>query len=182
MASVVAWQDTGEATQVLPQSGPDSGAVTQIKPPWEQWAAGAWGIWSGAEDSAKWTSDRAIQSLNSWYSVTDKASLFGIVDQLKRGQTESRSWDLLRAVDLVRIGQAAGYVDSASAGEAVRSIASLVRAEYGSWEEVAKAFEVGMHAWQTRSGITGEAMGRVQRNLPYLRTTVWPSVDWNLSI
>jgi hypothetical protein len=144
------------------------------------WAAGAWGLWSGAEDSAGWAADRAIQSLASWYGARDATALRGVIDGLIAGQTGNAAWDQVRAVDLARIGVAAGYLTAEESFDIVRRIATDLRAKYRTWEELGAAFEAGMHAWQDGRGITAEGeRGRVQRNLPHLRSGVWPAIPFH---
>lgn len=160
-----------------------SAAAPPPRPPVDRWAAGCWGLWCGAMDSAAWERDRAAQSLSSWYGAKDADGLRGVIEGLYAGTTGNRAWDVVRAVDLLRIGVAAGYLTEAECGAEVRRAASLLRNAYGSWEELAAAFEQGMNAWQDSRGITdaGER-GRVQRNAPYLRVGVWPSIPWGAAL
>ncbi|MCB9699753.1 MAG: DUF1266 domain-containing protein [Alphaproteobacteria bacterium] len=160
-----------------------SASVPPPRPPVDRWAAGCWGLWSGAIDSAGWDRDRAVQSLSSWYGATDAEALRGVLEGLYAGATGNLAWDVVRAVDLLRIGVAAGYLTEVECASEVRRCAGLLRAAYGSWEELATAFEQGMNAWQDSRGITdaGER-GRVQRNAPYLRVGVWPSIPWTTAL
>jgi hypothetical protein len=158
-------------------------AAAMAPPPWELWAAGAWGLWSGAEDSAGWDRQRAVDALNAWYGAADAAGLRATIDGLMAGQTGNAAWDQARAVDLVRIGQAAGYLTPDDAAGIVRRIAADLRRRYTSWEALAAGFEAGMHAWQDGRGITDEAArGRVQRNLPHLRAVAWPGSAWGAAL
>jgi len=36
----------------------------------ERWARGAYGLWTGGEDCATWTQDRAQNALKNWYGAT----------------------------------------------------------------------------------------------------------------
>lgn len=147
------------------------------------WAAGAFGIWSGTEDSAHWDPERARRSLADWYGATDAAGLLGTLDSLARGTTGNAAWDQVRAVDLVRMGLAAGYLDLEGGRAQVRRFATSLRGTYRSWDELAAAFEQGMLAWQASRGIDAPAeTGRVQRNLPVLRAQVWPLVPWDAAL
>lgn len=153
--------------------------VVPPRPAVERWAAGAWGLWSGAEDSAAWDGERARQSLQAWYGAGDADALKRVIDGLVAGQTGNAAWDQVRAIDLVRIGVAAGYLSPEECWSVVRQIASSLRGSYGSWEELGAAFEAGMNAWQDSRGITNEGeRARVRRNLPHLRSVVWPAVAW----
>jgi hypothetical protein len=138
-----------------------------------RWAHGAYGLWSGAEDSGTWPSDRAQQSLQSWYGITDRPTLMRQVETLKAASAPAAAWDMCRAVDLLRIGFAAGYLDADDCWEHVRQIAQLLQQHYKSWEELGTAFERGMHDWQDQRR---HERARVQRNLPVLRADVWPKV------
>jgi hypothetical protein len=143
------------------------------------WARGAYGLWTGGEDCASWEPSRAQEALSSWYGADDPQGLTATIAALRAGQTGSPAWDQVRAIDLTRIGLAAGYLSVPQADAEVRAIAASLRALYPSWEALAAAFESGMHAWQDSRGITDEAArGRVQHNLPALRARVWPQIPY----
>lgn len=145
-----------------------------------RWAHGAWGLWSGMEDSGTWPSDRAQQSLQSWYGITDRPTLMKQVEGLKAAAPANAAWDMVRAVDLLRMGFAAGYLDEDDCWEKIRQVALVLQQHYKSWEELGAAFERGMHAWQdSRRQNDPNERGRVQRNLPALRAEVWPKVDFS---
>ena len=91
-----------------------------------RWAHGAYGLWSGAEDSGTWPRERAQQSLQNWYGIGDRSALMKYVEGLKRGGATTASWDMVRGVDMLRMGFASGYLDEDDCWEAVRQIA-LVR-------------------------------------------------------
>jgi hypothetical protein len=150
----------------------------------ERWAAGAYGMWTGGEDCATWDPERARQSLQSWYGAGDGASLSRTLDGLATGEaTGHAAWDQVRAVDIVRIGMAAGYLSPAEGQQQIRELATALRAHYRSWEEACAAFEAGMHAWQDSRGITDETQrGRVQRNLPWLRSSLWPQIPYDAAL
>jgi hypothetical protein len=142
-----------------------------------RWAHGAYGLWSGAEDSGTWPSGRAQQSLQSWYGIGDRPALMDYVEGLKRAAAPTAAWDMVRAVDMLRMGFASGYLDEDDCWEAVRQIALLLQQHYKSWEELGAAFERGMNNWQDQRGQTDpNERGRVQRNLPVLRAEIWPKV------
>ena len=145
-----------------------------------RWAAGVYGVWTGADDSGSWDRQRAQRSLSDWYGAQDADGLEEVVDGLVAGRTSSVAWDVGRAADLLRIGVAAGYVSESDCWDKIEELAERLRSQYRSWEDYAAAFERGMHAWQDGSGVTdpGER-GRVQRNLPVLRGKVWPKAAWN---
>jgi hypothetical protein len=159
-------------------------APPPLPPAVERWAAGAYGMWTGGEDCATWDPERARQSLQSWYGATDAASLGRTIDGLATGNaTGNAAWDQVRAVDLVRIGMAAGYLSREQGQQRIRSLAKALRARHGSWEETCSAFEAGMHEWQDSRGITDEAArGRVQRNLPQLRAAIWPQIPYDAAL
>jgi hypothetical protein len=142
-----------------------------------RWAHGVYGLWSGAEDSGTWPSERAQQSLQNWYGITDRATLKQHVERLKAAARPEAAWDMVRGVDLLRMGFAAGYLDEDDCWEAIRQVALVLQQHYKSWEELGTAFERGMNAWQDQRGQTDpNERGRVQRNLPVLRSEIWPKV------
>ena len=143
--------------------------------PARDWAHAAYSIWTGGEDCGQWDAARARQSLESWYGVTDPRGFWDTIHGLEEGQTGSLAWDRVRALDLLRIGTAAGYVREDECWRAVGSIAEVLRQRFASWPALASEFEAGMHRWQDGRGVTDpQARGRVQRNLPYLKQTAWP--------
>jgi len=145
----------------------------------DYWAQNCYGLWTGGEDSGQWEEARARQSLQSWYGATDRAGFDRVIAGLKMGTTGNPAWDLVRAVDLLRIAVAAGYMTNPECWAEVRSIAKTLREAYGSWEELATGFEQGMHAWQdSRNVMDPNERGRVQRNLPTLRAYLWPRAAW----
>ncbi len=145
-----------------------------------RWAQGAYGLWSGAEDSGTWEAARAKQSLQSWYGIGDRPALMKMIEGLKQAAPASAAWDMVRAVDLLRIGFAAGYLDADDCWEHVRQVALLLQKNYTSWEELGTAFERGMHAWQDSRNQTDPAeRGRVQKHLPLLRSALWPKVKFS---
>jgi hypothetical protein len=145
----------------------------------DRWARGAYAIWTGGEDCASWTPQRAQQSLQSWYGATASQPFWGVITELKQGQTGNPAWDLVRALDLLRIGLAAQYIDLDQARKETAAIGSQLQRLHRGWEELAQAFEAGMLAWHQRRGVTDpEQTGRVQKNLPKLRQEIWPGVPW----
>ena len=145
-----------------------------------RWAHGAYGLWSGAEDSGTWPRERAQQSLQNWYGIGDRSALMKYVEGLKRGGATTASWDMVRGVDMLRMGFASGYLDEDDCWEAVRQIALELQKHYKSWEELGAAFERGMQNWQDSRGQTDpNERGRVQRNLPVLRAQIWPKVAFD---
>jgi hypothetical protein len=140
------------------------------------WARGAYGLWTGGEDSGGWEQERASRSLGSWYGATGPGRFWELIKDLEGGgQTGNLAWDEVRALDLLRIGRAAQYIDDDACWTEAAKIARRLRRRYKSWDELAAGFEQGMNAWQQRSGVTDPAqLGRVQKNLPALRKDVWP--------
>ena len=147
----------------------------------QRWTRGAYGLWTGGEDSATWTQERASQSLTSWYGATGAGRLWQVIAELKGGgQTGNQAWDEVRALDLLRIARAAQYIDDDACWTEAGKIARGLRRRFRSWDELAAGFEQGMHAWQRRSGVSDpEQLGRVQRNLPALRKELWPQVRYD---
>lgn len=145
-----------------------------------RWARGAYALWTGGEDCGAWSRERAVQSLSSWYGATGPAPFWDVVRGLRHGQTGNAAWDEVRAIDLLRIATAAGYVDDEQCWSESAAIGAELQSHYRSWEELAQAFERGMQAWQRSRGVTDPAeLGRVQRNLPRLRAEVWPTVPFD---
>ena len=145
----------------------------------DRWARGAYAIWTGGEDSASWTPQRAQESLKAWYGATASQPFWGVIQELEQGQTGNPAWDLVRALDLLRIGLAAQYVDLDQARKKTAAIGGQLQRMHRSWEELAQAFEAGMLAWHQRRGVTDpQQTGRVQRNLPRLRQEIWPRIAW----
>lgn len=148
-----------------------------------QWAHAAYSLWTGSEDSGQWERSRGVQSLKDWYGVEDTAAFWKLIKGLETGQTGNPAWDQVRALDLLRIGVAAGLITDDACWEAVRRIATSLRSKYDSWEALATAFEAGMLAWHDSRGVTDEQQrGRVQRNLGTLRMYTWKTIDWTASI
>ncbi|MBK6579873.1 MAG: DUF1266 domain-containing protein [Sandaracinaceae bacterium] len=145
-----------------------------------RWLAGAYGTWTGLEDSGTWERSRATSSLRSWYGVESQADLDALLEDLVRSrQTGNPAWDAGRGADTVRIGFAAGYLSASDVKDWTFRIAEVLQDRYASWQQYATAFEGGMHAWQDRSGVQdAEARGRVQRNVSLLVAQVWPAVDF----
>ena len=144
-----------------------------------RWARGAYGLWTGGDDSATWARDRAVNSLKSWYGATNVGAFRGVIDDLKSGTTGVPAWDLVRALDLLRIGVAAGYIDQEECWTESARICRTIQQTHTSWEHLGQVFQTGMNSWQHRSGITDpNETGRVQRNLPRLRAEVWPQAPW----
>jgi len=145
-----------------------------------EWVRAAYCIWTGGEDSATWPMDRAKKSLASWYNAANVGTFWNVIKDLRSGTTGNMAWDRIRALDILRIGMAAGYIDADQCQTQGAGIGAELQKKYGSWEELALAFEAGMQAWQRGSGNTdANAMGRVQRNLPALREKIWPGVPWS---
>jgi hypothetical protein len=147
----------------------------------QRWTHGAIGIWSGAEDSGTWPESRAKQSLQSWYGITDRPSLMKMVESLKGSAgRDSASWDMVRAIDLIRMGFAAGYLDEDDCWEKVKQVRELLQKQFTSWQDLATAFERGMHAWQDSRGQTdANERARVQKNLPVLEAQIWSKVKFS---
>jgi len=143
--------------------------------PARDWAHAAYSIWTGGEDCGQWDPARARKSLESWYGVTEPQGFWNTVRGLEEGRTGNIAWDRVRAIDLLRIGTAAGYVREDECWRAVSSIADALRQRFDSWPALASDFEAGMLQWQDQRGVTDpQQRQRVQRNLAYLRQTAWP--------
>lgn len=148
-----------------------------------RWSHAAYALWTGGEDSGTWARDRAQQSLASWYGVQSSAQFFDVIRGLRAGQTGNPAWDRVRALDLLRIGAAAGYVDDETCWRECAAIGTELQRLYQSWEQLGQAFEAGMHAWQRGRNVTDPAQTeRVQRNLPTLRGTIWPAISFHTTL
>jgi hypothetical protein len=149
----------------------------------ERWTRGAYGLWTGGEDSGDWPQERATRSLASWYGATGSGRLWEVIAELRDGQTGHAAWDQVRALDLLRIGRAAGFLDDDQCWTEAGKIARELQRRYRSWDELAAAFEAGMNAWQRRRGVTDPAeLGRVQRHLPALRKDTWRQVRYDAAL
>jgi hypothetical protein len=149
----------------------------------DAWAHAAYSLWTGGEDSATWTQKRAQDSVRNWYGAGSGGALQEVVRGLREGKAGNPAWDKVRALDLVRIGLAAGYYDKDQVRQQQAGIGRELQQVYGSWEELARAFEEGMQAWQGSSGTTDpKETGRVQRNLPNLRREIWPRVPYGTTL
>lgn len=146
-----------------------------------RWTRGAYSLWTGGEDSGTWDQGRASQSLTSWYGASGPGKFWEVIAELKGGnQTGNLAWDEVRALDLLRIGRAAQYIDDDACWTEAGKIGRSLRRRYQSWDELATGFEQGMNAWQRRSGVTDpNQLGRVQKNLPALRKDIWPQVRYD---
>jgi hypothetical protein len=144
-----------------------------------RWAQAAYGLWTGGEDCGLWPPQRARDALESWYGARDRTSFLATVDDLVAGQTGNVAWDQVRALDLLRIGTAAGFVSPDECWTRARAIAASLRRAHGTWEELGQAFEIGMLAWHDRRGVTDSTQReRVKRNLPTLRAHLWPAIPF----
>lgn len=145
----------------------------------QRWVHGAYSLWTGGEDSGTWPQPRASQSLSSWYGATGPGRFWEVIADLKSGQTGNVAWDHVRALDLLRIGRAAEYIDDDACWTEAGKIAVGLQKRYQSWDELAAGFEAGMNAWQRGRGVTdANELGRVQRNLPTLTKSIWPKVRY----
>jgi hypothetical protein len=148
-----------------------------------RWARGAYSIWTGGEDSGTWARDRAANALRNWYGATHVGQFREVIADLKQGTTGNPAWDLVRALDLLRIGHAAGYIDADECWTESGRICRTLQSTNGGWEQLAQSFEAGMRAWQSGRGVTDpQETGRVQRNLPRLRAEIWPAAPWQAKL
>lgn len=144
-----------------------------------RWVRGAYSLWTGGEDCGTWTAQRAQSSLASWYGASNVGLFWDVIGDLRRGQTGNPAWDYVRALDLLRIGTAAAFIDEEQCWTEAAKIGRDLQGRYGTWEDLARAFESGMQTWQRSRGMTDpNELNRVQRNLPALRQQIWPSVDF----
>jgi hypothetical protein len=158
-------------------SGKKKGAAT------DAWARAAYSIWTGGEDSATWTPERAQAAFKNWYGAPSGGQAQRVIDELVQGQTGNRAWDLVRALDLVRIGLAAGYLDRDQSQSYEARIGQTLQRTHASWEALASQFEMGMRQWHQRMGQTDpKETERVQRNLPALRAQIWPRVAFQAKL
>lgn len=148
----------------------------------QRWVHAAYSLWTGGEDCASWRTDRAASSLASWYGATGPGGFWKIIAELRAGQTGNPAWDQVRALDLLRIGRAAGFVDDDQCWTEACKIAVDLQRRYRTWDELAAQFEAGMLAWHQRRGVTApDELGRVQRNLPNVRA-LWPQVRFDATL
>ncbi len=147
------------------------------------WARGAYSIWTGGEDSGTWDASRAASSLQSWYGVGNAASFWNVVNGLRQGQSGNVAWDQVRALDLLRIAVAARYIDEERCWLEAGGIGRYLQGRFDSWETLAQVFEAGMHQWQRERNMRDpHEQNRVQRNLPILRSQIWPSVPFKMPL
>jgi hypothetical protein len=135
-----------------------------------RWLAGAYGTWTGLEDSGTWERSRATSSLRSWYGVESQADLDALLEDLVRSrQTGNPAWDAGRGADTVRIGFAAGYLSASDVKDWTFRIAEVLQDRYASWQQYATAFEGG-HARLAGplggAGRRGARPGAAQRLAP----------------
>lgn len=148
-----------------------------------RWTHGAYGLWTGGEDSGSWPQARASQSLGNWYGANGPGTFWQVIADLRSGQTGNVAWDQIRALDLLRIGRAAEFIDDDACWTECGKIAVGLQRRYPSWDALAGAFETGMNGWQRQRGITDPAeVGRVQRNLPTLRQQIWPTIRYDAAL
>lgn len=149
----------------------------------DAWAHAAYSIWTGGEDSATWAADRAQTSFKNWYGAASGGQAQNTIAEVMGGQTGNLAWDNVRALDLVRMGLAAGYLDQDQVKTYQAKIGNALQRRYGSWEQLAQDFEAGMRAWHQRMGQTNpQETERVQRNLPKLRAQIWPKVPFTATL
>lgn len=149
----------------------------------ESWAHGAYSIWTGGEDCATWTESRARSSLANWYGASGGPAFWDVIGGLRQGTTGNVSWDRVRALDLLRIGVAARFIDAEQCWTETAKIGAELQSKYQTWEELAREFELGMHGWQRSRGVSDpQQTGRVQKNLPKLRQEIWPSVAYEVRL
>lgn len=150
----------------------------------QRWAHGAYSIWTGGEDSAAWHPEKAQGSLSAWYGATTSTAFWGVIRDLRSGTTGNPAWDRVRALDLLRIGRAADFIDDEQCANETARIGQELQQRYpGGWDQLAQGFEAGMHAWQQSRGIDDpEQLGRVQRNLPALRGQIWPAAPFHTKL
>jgi hypothetical protein len=146
----------------------------------DSWARAAYAIWTGGEDSATWTPDRAQSAFKNWYGANSGGQAQNVIEGLiVDGQTNSLAWDKVRALDLVRIALAARYIDEDQSRAYIARIGQLLQRSHQGWEHLAQSFEQGMQAWHHRQNVTDpKETQRVQRNLPTLRAQIWPQIPW----
>jgi hypothetical protein len=149
----------------------------------QEWTRGAYAIWTGGEDCGSWTAERAQQSLANWYGATGAPAFWGVVADLRQGTTGNVAWDRVRALDLLRIGFAARFVDDDQCWTEAGKIGVELQSKYRTWEELAQAFEAGMQSWQRQRGVSDpQQTGRVQKNLPELRQQIWPRIAYDAAL
>lgn len=150
----------------------------------EAWSRGAYSLWTGGTDCATWSQEKARGALDDWYGADSPESAQETIDELALGaDAEDSAWDKVRAIDLLRIALAAGFIDRAACHAKTVAIARELQRQYADWEALAKAFEAGMHRWQRGNGVTDpKRLARVQNNLPILRTQIWAEVDFDAAL
>lgn len=149
----------------------------------EKWGHAAYSLWTGGEDCATWQEQRARSALGDWYGATNYQAYLEVIEGLRHGQTGNPAWDKVRALDLLRIGRAAAFLDDDQCRTRIAEIGRELQQQFKSWEELGQAFEQGMQAWQRSRGVSDPAqLGRVQNNLPKLRSQIWPGVRFDTEL
>ncbi len=146
----------------------------------DAWARGAYSIFTGGDDSASWARERAQNAFRDWYGAPSGGMAQNVIEELINGQTGNEAWDKVRALDLVRMALAAGYIDLDQSKAYQARIGQALQRSHQGWEQLAQAFEQGMSAWHRRQNQTNpQETQRVQRHLPILRAQIWPTIPWN---
>ncbi len=149
----------------------------------DAWARGAYSIFTGGEDSATWARERAQSAFRDWYDAPSGGAAQNVIEELINGQTGNQAWDKVRALDLVRMALAAGYIDQDQSKAYQARVGQALQRSHQGWEQLAQAFEAGMSAWHQRQNQTNpHETQRVQRHLPILRSQIWPTIPWNTTL
>jgi Protein of unknown function (DUF1266) len=120
------------------------------------------------------------QSTQSEIDVPETLGKLQVAAELAaRGITHLTAWDCGRAVAIVRWAYGAGHIDEADAWRTIETVAARVQPAYGSFKEMAEAYEAGRKFW---SGQDDESCTEAIESLLSATDGPWQTVAWDVSL
>lgn len=92
------------------------------------------------------------------------------------------AWDLMRAANLTRSGEALGWISRDEAADTLALINHGLRTTYSSWKEIWEAFAVGRWFWLNEEGkemASSDLHDQNRKEILTSSTGIWTRIPWD---
>ena len=124
--------------------------------------------------------ERAIRSqLDYWWRIQNRDDLLNQLDGLQ--STEPNAWDLVRYINLCRLGYAVHFLTEDEAWSRVMPGARTLQQLFSSWRELGRSYLIRREQWAQRDDWNANG-DYVYRQLLWRKTSPWRRIPWNLDL
>ncbi len=162
-----------QAKSVAPKMGADGNV------PLHRFAHGVVAIITGGADYGYMSPSKIRPVLEQMWSITTPANVDHVVAELSEGTT---AWDLVRAVHVIRMSVAAGYLPIEKGWTKIAPIAQKLQRSYPSWDATMRAYHHDRAGWVAHSGASVDSPEKVEREIAGFERGVWRDMPFHYNL